>query len=125
VQKIATDAERCAPEPGTQDLGTLGGRTAYRFRTISGLHVYFAESRVKMSSRYQVVEKSSKHDGQGNLLCELWLRDAAGGYSVLRLGHESFEGIHLGDQIELALHLICSPEEAAIALKTPREVSHA
>jgi hypothetical protein len=79
----------------------------------------------EMSCRYQVVEKSSKRDGQGNLLCELWLKDAVGGYSLLRLGKESFEGLHLGDQIELALHIVCHSEGSMAALEVPQEGSHA
>lgn len=59
-----------------------------------------------MSGQYQVVEKSSKQDGQGNLQCELWLRDGLGGYSLLRLERESFDAFRLGDQVELALHVI-------------------
>jgi hypothetical protein len=78
-----------------------------------------------MSCRYQVVEKSSKQDGQGNLLCELWLKDSVGGYSLLRLGRESFEGLHLGDQIELALNVVCQSERSMAALEVPQEGSHA
>jgi len=62
----------------------------------------------EMSVRYQVVEKSAKQDGQGNLLCELWLKDAAGGYSLLRLGRASFDRLSLGDQVELAFEVIGS-----------------
>jgi hypothetical protein len=78
-----------------------------------------------MSCRYQVVEKSSKQDGQGNLLCELWLRDAVGGYSLLRLERESFEDLHLGDQVELALQVVCSPEVLKAKAEIQLEGSHA
>lgn len=78
-----------------------------------------------MSCRYQVVEKSSKQDGQGNLLCELWLRDAVGGYSLLRLGKDAFEHLHLGDQVELALQVLGSPESSSARMELQREGNHA
>ncbi len=78
-----------------------------------------------MSGRYQVVEKSSKQDGQGNLLCELWLRDAVGGYSLLRLGKEAFEELCLGDQVELTLQVLGSTELPATRMELQREGNRA
>lgn len=78
-----------------------------------------------MSGRYQVVEKSSKQDGQGNLQCELWLRDGAGGYSLLRLERESFEIFHLGDQVELALQVIGPRQNSLSGLEVQRGGDHA
>jgi hypothetical protein len=53
------------------------------------------------------------------------LKDPVGGYSLLRLGKESFEGLHLGDQIELALHIVCHSEGSMAALEVSQEGSHA
>lgn len=78
-----------------------------------------------MSSRYQVVEKSSKQDGQGNLQCELWLRDGTGGYSLLRLERESFEAFRLGDQVELALQVVCSSQSSVMEAEIQRGGDHA
>jgi hypothetical protein len=52
---------------------------------------------------YQVVKKSSKHDNQGNLLRELWLKDSRGGYSLLRTSGEEFDALTLGEVVTVTI----------------------